>query len=176
MWTKLGCGIFVMMLFAGCSITPLAQLDLDAMSQQQATVKACHDARKIDLTGVPKDAVGYVVMAKQFGDALLAVTGNDPCKMTNAFDVQIAEVKAKNETFSKGLGVASTLGMMMVGADVLNTAFGVAGGSFTATDSASINTSFDSGNTANAESFNTATSTDESYNTAAGTSMDTVTP
>ena len=172
MWKSIGCGIFVLIMFSGCSKTALTQLDIDAMDNQAKAVKACHDARKIDLAGVPKEAVGYVLMSKQFGDALLAVTGNDPCKVTNAFDVQISEVESKNKALTNASGNVLNLGQWIVGGSVAKAAFSAMGDTVTASDSASASMS----STANIESYNTATETRESYNTqetvSAGTSID----
>ncbi len=154
--------VCVALIFGGCSKTQLTQNDLTANNDQAIATKACYDARKIDYTNVPKDAIGYIVMSKQFSDALLAVTGNDPCQSTNVFDVQIAEVESKNRALTGGFSVAGNLGMFYLGADVLKTAFDAAGSSysFAATDEASINlTDTSIGNT---NSLNTATSTNTS--------------
>jgi hypothetical protein len=160
--------IVLAILFTGCAKTDLTKIDLDAMKQQQKAVTACYEARKIDLKGVPKDSIGYIIMAQQLVSAL----GNDPCKSTNAFDVQIAEVNAKNRALSSATGNVINLGQWIVGGSVAKAAFGAMGDTVTASDSASASMS----STANNESYNTATETRESYNTqettASGTSMD----
>lgn len=167
----LSCILIVsMVLMVGCSKTQLTQTDLTMSEKQAEATKACHEARKIDFTGVDKEAVPYILMSRQFSDALLAVTGNEPCKTTNAFDVQIAEVNAKNGALEKGLGVAGNVGMFFIGADVLKTGFEAAGDTFSASDQGSVGVSQTNTNTANSESFNTATSTDDSHNTVDTTS------
>ena len=108
----------IVTVIVGCSKSPLTQMDLDAGKEQAKAVEECFKARKIDYSKVPKNSVGYVVMSKQFSDTILAVTGNEPCKSTNMFDVQIAEVQSKNRVVEKAVGV---------GGDVLTMGIGVAG-------------------------------------------------
>lgn len=108
----------MVLVLVGCGKTPLTQMDLDAGKDQAKAVKECYEGRKIDFTKVPKDVIGYVMMSKQFTDTLLAVTGNEPCKSTNMFDVQIAEVESKNNALGKSIGV---------GGDVIKMGLGIYG-------------------------------------------------
>lgn len=151
--------LIIAVVLAGCSKTPLTTNDLSANDKVADAVSACHEARKVDLTGVPEAAIGYVVMSKQFGDALLAVAGIDPCKVTNAFDAQIAEVESKNKTVSNVSGSVGNLGMVFIGADVLKTAFGAAGNTYTSSDNSRLSATNES------NSRNSWTATSESYNT-----------
>ena len=159
----------VALLMGACGKTALTQVDLDAGKEQAKAIKACYDSRTLDITGVPKEAIGYVVMSNQFSTALLSVTGNDPCRQTNMFDVQIAEVESKNKALSSGLGVVGQVGMFYIGADVIKAGFSAAGDTITASDNASAsstktNTSIDdSYNTSHEDSYNTAH--EDSYNT-----------
>ena len=131
--------LFAVLFLSGCAKSDLTQLDLTANNDMAKATKACYEARKIDLTGVPKDAIGYIVMSKQFGDALLAVTGNDPCRSTNVFDVQIAEVQAKNKSLQVGTGNILDLGKWVVGGVVATAGFDAMGD--TATGNANMNKS-----------------------------------
>ena len=151
---------------AGCSKTPLTAIDLSAMDKQAAAMKACHEARNVDLSGVSQQAVGYIVMARQFSDALLAVTGNAPCSTTSAFDVQIAEVEAKNKTATAATGEIASFGKFFVGAAAATSILSRTGGDIIGTDNAEINVN--SGHTANADSYNSvdATTNANSYNQA----------
>jgi len=155
-----GCGIIIMWLMLGCGKTELQQVDLSAMTQQAKAQKACYDARKLNLTGVPKEAIGYAVMAKQNSDLILAVLGKDPCAGTNAFDVQIAEVESKNKAISSGLGSLTDIGMWYIGGEVIKSALG-------GMNSYNVDGQFNSlGVTNEVDSRNTAIANDASYNTA----------
>jgi len=94
-------------------------MDLDGNKEQAKAVKACYESKKLDLTGVPDEAIGYIVMSNQFSNTILAVTGYDPCKSTNMFDVQIAEVKAKNDV--AGRTVSGVVDLASIGLGIWGT-------------------------------------------------------
>lgn len=114
--------ILAIAFLSSCGKTQLEQIDLNAMEKQAMAQKACYDSRKLDLRGVPKEAIGYAVITKQNADLMLAVLGKDPCASTSAFDVQIAEVQAKNKALSSGLSSLTDIGMWYIGGEVIKSA------------------------------------------------------
>jgi len=93
----------------GCSARKVTEIDLEAHRSTEIAKEACYKSRALDLIGIPLEAIGYVVMSKNFSDTLLAISGNDPCSTTNLFDAQIAEVKAKNATVTSSLSSITDL-------------------------------------------------------------------
>jgi len=128
-----------------CSPTPLTQTQYDLQVRQESARASCYqrlearDSRLTTmLTAVPKDQVALVFVLTQMQEnnkQLMAIaTGNsaDPCSMgTNAFDVQIAEVTAKNhavEVVSGNLIDLGKFGLGVWGATAISSDLAHAGG------------------------------------------------
>ena len=105
MWKSIGCGIFVIWLLTGCGKTALTQADVDLSARAQDAQVACYKAKKLDLSKVPETAIGYVVISKAFSDAMLAMAGKEPCQSTNAFDVQVAEIRNQDSALDWVVGI-----------------------------------------------------------------------
>lgn len=125
-------------MLTGCSATKLDPMVADKIEMARAQQREACEARKSAQTeaqskmaaGLSKEA--QMEFVRSLGTAMVvqAATGNqDACGAggANAYDVQIAEVKAKNEAVAKVVpgivtGTVAGLGIVTTG-DVLKTAF-----------------------------------------------------
>ena len=125
----------------GCSAHAPTQREVTAHEKTEAARSACYDAvraketaKATTLMQVPMEERGYVVMFLNQGDqitqAVAAATGHtiDPCRATNLFDAQIAEVVAKNKTVSETGGKVLGLGKWIVGGLTVDSALDKIGG------------------------------------------------
>jgi hypothetical protein len=117
-------------ILAGCSATPLTHEQVVLQQQQEISRSSCYDrlkTRDIELTKaiaqVPKDQIALVLVLTQMQESnrqmLAMATGKnaDPCAVgTNAFDVQIAEVRAKNHALESVTGNVFEFGKWGLGA------------------------------------------------------------
>jgi hypothetical protein len=115
---------------AGCSATPLTHEQVVLHQQQEISRSHCYDrlsTRDIELTKaiaqVPKDQIALVLVLTQMQESnrqmLAMATGKnaDPCAMgTNAFDVQIAEIRSKNHAVESITGNVFEFGKWGLGA------------------------------------------------------------
>jgi hypothetical protein len=116
-------------IISGCSVTPLDQSSVNLQTQAYNAKISCYDRlRERDiqinslLATIPKDQVALVFVLNQMQEnnkQLMAIaTGHsaDPCSIgTTAFDVQIAEVKAKNHAVEVVGGDVTSLGKWITG-------------------------------------------------------------
>lgn len=125
-------------MLTGCSATKLDPMVADKIEMARAQQREACEARKAAQTeaqskmaaGLSKEA--QMEFVRSLGTAMVvqAATGNqDACGAggANAYDVQIAEVKAKNEAVAKVVpgivtGTVAGIGIVTTG-DVLKTAF-----------------------------------------------------
>lgn len=115
---------------AGCSATPLSQQQVSLQTLQEGSRVKCYESmKKIEmermkaLSQIPKDQLALVLVLNQSQEnskAMMSMaTGNayDPCSVgKNAFDVQIAEIKYKNQSLGKTVNGTINLGKWVAGA------------------------------------------------------------
>ncbi len=153
-------GLIPLLLLAGCGAHEVTSLELDAHIISENARGKCYEARRLDLRGVPKEAVGYAVMGKNFSDAMLAMAGKDPCRGDNLFSYLSREVESKNKALSSTTSNMVDLGKWAVGAYAVDSILDTAGGTYTSSGQSSTYVTNESA------SRNTATSTAESHNSA----------
>lgn len=121
--------VLIIAFMAGCAATPITpSQERIQIAMEQAEV-ACyeqqtdHDIAIMEaMSNVPKDQVAFVVMMMQMSEAnkeaMAMATGKsyNPCNSsTSAFDVQVAELKYKNDYASNATGSLLNLGKWAVG-------------------------------------------------------------
>lgn len=127
--------LVILSVLSGCSATQLEQGSADA-SLALAETGAYEECVKAfnappDVTGLSD--MGQVMVLTQHETAKLvaAATGKNPCDRTSWRDVQVAEVRERNETARKGIGASGSAvewGLSMWGlSEVSDDAFGAAG-------------------------------------------------
>ena len=116
--------IGAMVALSGCSATPITQAQYDLQVQKETAKVSCYDRLKDRdariasmLAKIPEDQVSLVFVLTQMQEnnkQLMAIaTGNsaDECSTgTSVFDVQIAELKYKNDTVKSVTGSVIDLG------------------------------------------------------------------
>lgn len=121
--------IILSFLVYGCSATPLTSNQINLQKSAYDSKTACYDMLKSRenvintyISQVPKDQIALVLVLTQMQEnnkQLMAIaTGNsaDPCDIgTTAFDVQIAEVEAKNKVVGNIGGNITNLGKFIAG-------------------------------------------------------------
>jgi len=169
--------LMMTLVLMGCGKTALDANDVKVMKELTISQKDCYASRKLDLTGVPDAAKGYAVISYQNTNLVLGILGKDPCRVTNAFDAQIAEVKAKNEVLKDLSGKALNASLGYIAGEVIKTGLTEAGDSFKSEgmgetyvtqehDSRNVPTSIDdSYNTLHEDSYNTAKEGSENVTT-----------
>jgi hypothetical protein len=118
----------IILLIGGCSAHQPTTTEITANKDVTMAQTECYRMRTAEaqrfvaqLTQIPPESRMIVVMLHNQGEMtkeiVSAATGHniDPCKSTNIFDAQIAEVVAKNKAVSDTTGKLTHLGTWIVG-------------------------------------------------------------
>lgn len=119
---KVSACIVGMLMLAGCSVTQPNQAALVAHAKTEEARQVCYktmaESNKAfynSIAKLPKDKQTLVLLLKQQGDTLRTVvagikgTSMDPCRATNLFDAEIAEVKSKNDAVKAAIPVVGSV-------------------------------------------------------------------
>jgi len=130
----------VTMSLIGCSAHEPTNMEIQANRDVTVAQSECYRMRTAEvqrfvaqLSQVPPEQRMVVVMLHNQGEMtkeiVAAATGHhiDPCKSTNIFDAQIAEVKAKNKALSDTTGKLTNLGAWVVGGLTISSVMDKAG-------------------------------------------------
>jgi hypothetical protein len=145
----------VILLTAGCAAHETTQFEVTANADVEESVADCQRsladiamAEATVIRAVPsnkRDTVTLIyLMQKNNVDLVAAATGHsaNPCKQTNMFDAQIAEVKAKNDALKSTSGNVLNLGQWIVGGTTIAALADKIGGdsisNYSATDNATM--------------------------------------
>ena len=169
----------VLAVMVGCSATPITPSQERIQIAQETTEIACynqmidHDVAMMEaLVNVPKNQIAFVVMMleqqENSKEMMALATGRtyNPCAAgSSVFDVQIAELKEKNQYATSATASALSIGKWIVGGWAVSTIIDKATGdayNYVASDNAKVNVG-----SQNTGSYNTASGKDSNVNTQA---------